>query len=755
MSVILDANSAAFNSKLAQAQARLSSFEKTVIGLGNTIAASFGAYAAFNGLKAGLSIIIEFEAQMSALKAITDATPAEFDKLRDSALQLGAATKFTATQVGVLQTEFARLGFSTSEILNATKATILLATATGEDLAKSTVVVGSAIRQFNLPAQEANHIADVMAGAFNKTALALDDFGEAMKYVGPAAAAAGLSFEQTSALLGVLADSGIKGSQAGTSLRRILTDLAKDGRPLSEKLKELASRGISLQNSFDDIGRVASTSLLVLEKGVSRIDPLTKTFENLTGETARVAAEMQDNLQGDITRLTAAFNNLILSSSGVAPALRPIAQGLTDIFASLTSEKISLLQKFAALSGAIATGGGSLLLNANDLDRQLKFESDSDKAARVKFLTYAKGYKTTTEAAKVYVDVQKSLLQSEQRQVEENNKLFSSAEDQETINKRLNESIAKRLRMIKIASEYVRAVAPPTDDTEIGKLVVNIPFLEGEIKKLKDAQLKDSIEGTTIWEEYDKQIQKLESRIARIKGELKDIPIPDKLLELSPINKKFKPAGINQTKETQDFFSQESTDAQLKAFRDKIEAAKKLGNTMKDLSLRFANASSALVQFGEQQKGVYNITVNFTKLIADVATKTVVGFADALGQAFAGENTKDIGKTFLQGIVSFLHDFGVLLIQAGIAKLAFIALLQDPTPVGAAAAIAAGIALVALTSAISSSFKSQSKTASSATSSAGRNTSTGSEGITINGQFVARGSDLFVVLQNYNANKNG
>src|SRR5688572_15881904 len=267
LAVFLSTNQAEFGKAMQRNSDALKSFETSLNRL-NGVLGSFGvgitAIAVFGIFKDATKTISEFEHEMSTVKAITGATGKEFDRLRDSAIKLGASTKFTGKEVASLQVEYGRLGFTTAEILAAQEATLLLATATGEDLAKSADVAGSTIRGFGLDASETKRVVDVMAQAFNKSALGLENFREAMKLVAPNARVAGLSVEETTALLGTLADAGIRGSIAGTSLRKILTDIAKDGRPLNDRLRELAAKGITLSSAMDEVGRTAQTSLITL-----------------------------------------------------------------------------------------------------------------------------------------------------------------------------------------------------------------------------------------------------------------------------------------------------------------------------------------------------------------------------------------------------------------------------------------------------------------------------------------------------------
>jgi len=316
-----------------QANTTLMSLNGAAKTVSNTLAAfgiGFGAYQLVSGFKQVVGVMSEFEQTMSTLKAITQTTGDEFNGLRNDALRLAGTTKFASNEIGQLQVIFGRLGFSTQEIRNATEATLMLAQATGEDLATAADVAGSTIRAFQLDASETGRVADVMASALNKSALELSDFKESMKYVAPIAHAAGASVEEAAAMLSVLANSGIRGSIAGTSLRKIFTDMTKDGRPLQERLKELSDKGITLADSFDEVGRTAQTALLILSKNLTQVNELTTAYRNSNGELKKMSDIMMDNLIGDTDKLKASWQKLIitLSSSSV---LRATVQTLTDL----------------------------------------------------------------------------------------------------------------------------------------------------------------------------------------------------------------------------------------------------------------------------------------------------------------------------------------------------------------------------------------------------------------------------------------
>ena len=312
--------------------------------------AAFGAIA--------VSTFAEFEHQMSKVKAVSGATGDEFKALEADAKRLGGSTIFTATEVGALQEEFAKLGFTADEITKVTEATLYLAQATGSDLAASAEVAGATLRGFGLDAIETSRVTDVMAMSFNKSALDLSSFADSMKYVAPVAKVAGVSLEETTAMLAVLADRGIKGSQAGTSLRRILTDLGSESGTTSEKFAKLAAKGISMENAMDDVGRTAQSALIVLLENKNLLPGLTKELENSEGAAAAAAKILGQDTKAAMDELSSATEALMISLGEIiSKALTPFMKGLTSVFLTLSELPAPFkIVTIAALGLAAAIG---------------------------------------------------------------------------------------------------------------------------------------------------------------------------------------------------------------------------------------------------------------------------------------------------------------------------------------------------------------------------------------------------------------
>lgn len=307
----------------------------------------------------------DFEAQMSRVKAISGATGTEFEKLKDQAIKLGSDTSFSASQAAEGMENLAAAGFTTNEIMEAMPGLLDMAAASGEDLASSSEIAASTLRGFGLEAEEAGHVADVLAENANRTNAAVSDTGEAMKYVAPLARAAGIRFEETAAAIGIMANAGIKGSQAGTTLRGAISRLSKptdDMRDAMEelgisfydsngKMKSLSEQVGMLEGAFSGMtdeqknnylvtlyGQEALSGMLALiNEGQGSLTDLTKSYENCDGSAKKAADTMQDNLKGAIDELSGSAESLgIVFYEDVSDSLKETAKTATESINNIT-----------------------------------------------------------------------------------------------------------------------------------------------------------------------------------------------------------------------------------------------------------------------------------------------------------------------------------------------------------------------------------------------------------------------------------
>lgn len=280
-----------------------------------------------SALKNTIDIIREFESAMAGVRAISQATDAEFKKLQQDAIRLGGSTIYTATQVAKLQMAYAKLGFSTQEILNATEATLSLAAATDEDLAEAALVAGSTVRAFNMDVVETQRVVDVMAKSFTSSALNLEHWKESMKFASSIAEGTGLNVETLAAAMAVLADRGIKGSIAGTSMKNILLRMGDASSSMAKKigfavnssesftraLEELNKQGISLTEVFALTDKRAAPAMRILIEMAEEVRKTEDAFRGAEGAAKDMADIRMDTLKGSLTIMKSAWEGLVLS----------------------------------------------------------------------------------------------------------------------------------------------------------------------------------------------------------------------------------------------------------------------------------------------------------------------------------------------------------------------------------------------------------------------------------------------------------
>ena len=349
------------NSKLGQAKKgvnrTLGNIKKMGAGLSATVTAPIVAIGA-----SSFKTAAEFEQSMAKVKAVSGATGAEFKALEQDALRLGSSTSFTASEVSGLQLEFAKLGFTSNEITKVTESTLNLAKASGSDLATSAEVAGATLRGFGLEADQTGRVTDVMAKSFSTTALDMATFKDAMKFVAPVAKSANVSLETTTAMLGSLANSGIKGSQAGTALRRIISDLGATGGDVEAALKDLANTELTLADAKDEVGRSAQSALLVLTKSTEETASLTEAYKNSAGSAKDMAGTMDNTSQGALARMNSAIEGAQIAFGKVlAPVIEKVAkfvENLANKFSNLSERQ----KKVIAIIGGVAAAIGPLLV---------------------------------------------------------------------------------------------------------------------------------------------------------------------------------------------------------------------------------------------------------------------------------------------------------------------------------------------------------------------------------------------------------
>ena len=326
----------------------------------------------------------DFDSAMSKVKAISGATGDQFDQLRDKAREMGSKTKFSATEAAEAFNYMAMAGWKTGDMLEGIEGVMNLAAASGEDLATTSDIVTDALTAFGLSASDSGHFADILAAASSNANTNVSMMGETFKYVAPIAGALGYSAEDTALAIGLMANAGIKGSQAGTALRKIMGELTGElkisGKELGEVTIQTTNADGSMR-SFSDIlmdcreafsklsqeEQVATAKALVGENaysgflaimnaGEKDVNDLTTALANCGGEAERMANEMNDNLEGQLTILKSALQELAISLGDVlVPMIREVVaviQSVVNWLNSLSPATKEIIVKIALLAAA-------------------------------------------------------------------------------------------------------------------------------------------------------------------------------------------------------------------------------------------------------------------------------------------------------------------------------------------------------------------------------------------------------------------
>lgn len=327
----------------------------------------------------------DFESAMSKVSAISGATGSDLDALNQKAQEMGAKTKFSATESAEAFTYMAMAGWKTEDMLQGIDGIMALAAADGLDLATTSDIVTDALTAFGLSADDSGHFADVLAAAASNANTNVSLLGESFKYAAPVAGALGYSAEDTAIALGLMANAGIKGSQGGTALRSSLSRLIK---PTDDAAALMEQYGLSMTNadgSMKSLGEVMemlrtkmgglseaeqaqaaatlfgqeamSGMLAVINASDSDYEKLTSAIYGADGAAQQMADTMLDNLSGQLTLLKSALEGLAIQFGEILmPYIKQFVQWLQNLVQKLqemTPEQKEQIVKWAAFAAAI------------------------------------------------------------------------------------------------------------------------------------------------------------------------------------------------------------------------------------------------------------------------------------------------------------------------------------------------------------------------------------------------------------------
>lgn len=334
---------------------------------------------------AAVGVTAKFDSAMSKVSAVSGATGSDLERLRDKAKEMGAKTKFSATESAEAFNYMAMAGWKTGDMLDGIEGIMNLAAASGEDLATTSDIVTDALTAFGLEAKDSGHFADVLAANASNANTNVAMLGESFKYIAPVAGAMGYSVEDVNLALGIMANSGIKASQSGTTLRGALTRLAK---PTGEVKGAMEKYGISLTDAQGNMlplrdvmgqlrekfsglskaeqaqaattlfGKNAMSGMLaIINSSEKDWNKLANAIDNADGTAEKMAETMIDNLGGQLTLLKSALEGLAIRIGEVLmPTIRNIVQwvqNFVDKLNKMDDGTLRMIIRVAALVAAI------------------------------------------------------------------------------------------------------------------------------------------------------------------------------------------------------------------------------------------------------------------------------------------------------------------------------------------------------------------------------------------------------------------
>lgn len=334
---------------------------------------------------AAVKTAADFDSAMSQVAAVSGATGSDLEALRDKAREMGAKTKFSASEAAEAMNYMAMAGWKTGDMLDGIEGIMNLAAASGEDLATTSDIVTDALTALGLSAADSGHFADILAAASSNANTNVSMMGETFKYCAPVAGALGFTAEDTAEAIGLMANAGIKSSQAGTAMRTMLTNLTGEVKFSGAAFGEMTVQTTNADGSMRSLGdiladcRVAfsqmsesersanaealvgknamSGFLAVMNAAPSDIEKLNSAINNCDGTAEKMATTMQDNLEGQLTILKSQLEELAISFGELLmPAIRTIVgwiQKFVDWLNSMGEGTKKVVMTVALLAAAL------------------------------------------------------------------------------------------------------------------------------------------------------------------------------------------------------------------------------------------------------------------------------------------------------------------------------------------------------------------------------------------------------------------
>lgn len=578
-----------------------------------------------------------FESQMSAVQAISGASGGQLSALEEKAKYMGAATAFTATQAAEAFEYMAMAGWKTEDMLGGLEGVMYLAAASGEELAATSDIVTDALTAFGLSASDSSHFADVLAAASSNANTNVGMMGETFKYAAPVAGSLGYSIEDTALAIGLMANAGIKGSQAGTALRGMLTNLAKPSETVAGYMEAL---GVSLTDSAGNVrslsdlmsilrerfselseaeqaeyaagiaGKEAMSGLLaVVNASDTDFQKLTQAINECSGAAYKMSQIQLDNYAGKVTLLGSAIDGLKMAiGEQLTPVLGQLVDAGTSAFTWATEFVnqnpwiVGAVTGVTAAVAALSLGIGALAA-APPIIAALKVALDLLAAnpivavtAAVVGLTVAVG--TWVAASKEAGEGTKAFVESIQASREAYEELSAAMVSEKETTAATAASLQELLSVEEKSALQKDLIAQKVSELNeaIPELGLSYDRERDSLAGLTETEISSMLERIAAKEEYEAQV----ARLNELSNE--QAAIETRLTEARLALNEAEETGVGNTRELQNNIA-ELTIAQ------------------QENAAQIAELEEASREYGEQQAEIAEKTQEMTSRVEDVTSK--------------------------------------------------------------------------------------------------------------------------------------
>lgn len=642
------------------------------------------AFAVIGGtivIRGLIKIMAQFEESMATVQAVTQATDTQMALLTETAKELGRTTRFTASQAADGLVLLSRAGFSVSESTTAVAGTLRLAQAAGIGLAQAADIAASSVRGFRLQATQTGRVVDVMALASSRSNTTVSQLGQGMKFVAPIAAGLGVSIEKTAAAMGVLSDSGLQASMAGTGLRRVMAELESPSAGtqkifarmkvttdqvkisqvgLASALETLRIAGIDTGTALQIFGQRGGPAFEVLSSNIPKVKRLSAQLEEAEGTAEQMAKTMDDTLVGAAKRATSAFQGYILNldetlgvSFGLTESLDFLADSINNVNEAMGSGlRVAESERALVEVGNQITRLQKQIANLEKLKGKQGFLSDSQIKLHAKLDASLKKLQGTTKktrddavaAAKAEAEAEKKrALAADQRNRE--------AEGEDVITKRIND--LKDENDVLQTSIDKGQTAARVREFQLNLIRKQVELGPDQIRILTELTEKNEKLNDVLDKREDPQpVVNIADDEQRIRGQvdalLERIGAAESLTaQMDELNRRF-PEGQRDVES----YVKAMEDLQLKG----LNASNALGDGFTRAFIKIRNEADDLAAVGEKVVNVF----------ANQATEALVKFAETGKfefKAFASSILSDLSKILarlliVQAISAFLPGGG-------------------------------------------------------------------------------------------------